>query len=67
MWAWVNNRSVGAKLGASVALTVLALLMIGAGTLFMAREEMLADRADKVKAIVEMVAKYAVQLEARCE
>jgi methyl-accepting chemotaxis protein len=65
MWAWVNNRSVGAKLGASVAFTVLALLMIGAGTLFMAREEMLADRADKVKAIVEMVAKYAVQLEAR--
>jgi methyl-accepting chemotaxis protein len=67
MGAWVNNRSVGAKLGASVVMTILALLLIGAGTLFMAREEMLADRADKVKAIVEMVAKYADHLETRVQ
>jgi methyl-accepting chemotaxis protein len=67
MWAWVNNRSVGAKLGASVVLTVLTLVLIGAATLMMARDQMFADRGNKVQAIVEMVAKYADQLEARVQ
>ena len=65
MWAWVNNRSVGAKLAANVALVVTTLLLVGAATLLMARDQMLTDRGSKVKTIVEMVTKYADQLEAQ--
>jgi methyl-accepting chemotaxis protein len=59
---WLNNRRVGTKLGANIALMVLGLLAVSAVSLWIAHRQMMSDREAKARIAVEMVASYAAKL-----
>ena len=59
---WLNNRRVGTKLGANIALMVLGLLAVSAISLWIAHRQMMSDREAEARIAVEMVASYAATL-----
>jgi methyl-accepting chemotaxis protein len=63
MIAWVNNRSVGTKLIANIALIVIGLLVVAGSALSVSRGAMLDDRRSKLKAVVELAGSYANSLQ----
>ena len=65
MIAWVNNRSVGAKLIANIALIVVGFLVVAGSALSISRNAMIEDRKSKLKAIVELAGSYANSLQSQ--
>jgi len=65
MIAWVNNRSVGTKLIANIALIIVGLLVVAGSALSVSRSAALEDRKSKLKAIVEIAGSYANSLQAQ--
>ncbi len=65
MTTWLNDRRVGTKLFASLAVTIVGLVTMTALSLWIVRIEALEDRRNKLQTVVEMVSGYANALEAQ--
>ncbi|WP_216850884.1 methyl-accepting chemotaxis protein [Acidisphaera sp. L21] len=62
MIGWLNNKRVGTKLSANIAVTALAIVAVGCLSLWVVREQMMDDRRVKIRNAVEMVAGWATTL-----
>ena len=67
MFAWLNNRSVGAKLASTLLLSLVALSIVAAAALMLMRGQMLQDRRTQTRATVQIVASFAGLLQAEVE
>jgi signal transduction histidine kinase len=65
MNTWIDNRSASVKLTANIALTMIALLLIGGVALIGLRAQMWQDRQDRVQAAVSIAEGYANVVDAQ--